>query len=108
MNTKAQITQAGTSMKKAKSTTVAKTDKNTVNVFFAADRNYLPYLAVALTSLSANASNRFFYNVRILSEDLTKESLFGVMGEMKPNVQISVFSVADKISHIKKSYCFFK
>lgn len=81
---------------------LSKSDKSTVNVFFASDRNYLPYLSVALKSLHAHASDKYIYNVRILSEDLTKESFFGVIGETKPNVKISVFSVSDKISHIKK------
>ena len=86
----------------AKKTAYRKNEKNTVNVFFASDRNYLPYLSVAIQSLSAHASEKYFYDVRILSEDLTKESLFGAAGEIKPNVKISVFSVADKISHIKE------
>lgn len=102
MNIKAQTTEASTTMKTAKRTATARNEKNTVNVFFAADRNYLPYLAVAIASLSEHASKKYFYNVRILSEDLTKESLFGTMGDIKSNVQISVFSVADKISHIKE------
>ena len=76
--------------------------KHTVNVFFASDRNYLPYLAVALASLSKHASEEKIYNVRILSEDLTSESLHGVIRGLKPNVKIKVFSVADKISGIKK------
>ena len=76
--------------------------KHTVNVFFASDRNYLPYLAVALASLSKHASEENIYNVRILSEDLTNESLHGVIRGLKPNVKIKVFSVADKISGIKK------
>ena len=81
---------------------IRKNEKNTVNVFFASDRNYLPYLAVAIQSLSSFANKKYFYNVRILSEDLSTESLSGVMGKIKPNVRISVFSVADKISHIKE------
>lgn len=81
---------------------VKRTERNTVNIFFASDRNYLPYLAVAIASLSEHANKKYFYNVRILSEDLTKESLFGVIGNLKPNVSISVFSVADKIAHIKE------
>ncbi|MBE6536359.1 MAG: glycosyltransferase family 8 protein [Ruminococcaceae bacterium] len=88
---------------KTKNTSRAKkTEKNTVNVFFASDRNYLPYLAVAIQSLSSFANKKYFYNVRILSEDLTLESLCGVTGAIKPNVKISVFSVADKISSIKE------
>ena len=90
------------SKQRARKTAVRKSEKNTVNVFFASDRNYLPYLAVALASLSAHASDEHFYNIRILSEDLTNESLHGTVKGLKPNVKIKVFSVADKISGIKK------
>ena len=81
---------------------ITRSEENTVNVFFASDRNYLPYLAVAIQSLSAHAAKGYFYNVRILSEDLTSESFVGIMDKLKPNVKISVFSVSDKISSIKK------
>ena len=88
--------------KTAKKPHAKKSEKNAVNVFFASDRNYLPYLAVAIQSLSAHTSKKYFYNVRILSEDLTNESFVGIMDKIKPNVKISVFSVSDKISSIKK------
>lgn len=94
--------EALTRAKKAKNARISKSEKNTVNVFFASDRNYLPYLAVAIQSLSAHASKKYFYNVRILSEDLTNESFVGIMDKIKPNVKISVFSVSDKISSIKQ------
>ena len=99
---KAQNTDVKASSNARKERTVRKTEKNTVNVFFASDRNYLPYLAVALASLSKHAESRYYYNVRILSEDLTNESLRGAVKNLKPNVNIKVFSVADKISGIKK------
>lgn len=100
MTTKAQNTNTVSRMEKSHST--RKSEKNTVNVFFASDRNYLPYLAVAIQSLSSFANKKYFYNIRILSEDLSAESLLGVTGDIKPNVKISVFSVADRISGIKK------
>ncbi len=101
MNLKTEI---GVSKTKnaAKKTKIAKSEKNTVNVFFASDRNYLPYLAVAIASLSEHANKKYRYNVRILSDDLTKESLSGVIRDLKPNVSISVFGVADRIAGIKK------
>ena len=91
-----------TTQKNERTRAVRKNAKNTVNVFFASDRNYLPYLAVALASLSKHASSERFYNVRILSEDLTNESIRGIIKGLKPNVKIRVYSVADKISGIKK------
>lgn len=101
MTTKTQGTELKSTRAK-KTQPGRRTEKNTVNIFFASDRNYLPYLAVAINSLSAHASEKYFYDIRILSEDLTNESLIDVSGEIKPNVKISVFSVADKISHVKQ------
>ncbi len=40
--------------------------KRTVPVFFAADENYMPYLAVALTSLKENKSEGFDYKIHVL------------------------------------------
>ena len=99
---KAQNTELKASAKANKHCCPRKNEKNTVNVFFASDRNYLPYLAVALASLSDRASSKYHYNIRILSEDLTNESLRGAVKNLKPNVNIKVFSVCDKISGIKK------
>lgn len=100
MMTKTQLNTRAIARKGTAST--KRSARNTVNVFFASDRNYLPYLAVALASLSEHATNDNFYNIRILSEDLTNESLHGVVKGLKPNVKIKVFSVADRISGIKK------
>ena len=82
-------TQLNTRPMSKKETVKAKRKaKNNVNVFFASDRNYLPYLAVALASLSDHATNDNFYNIRILSEDLTNESLHGLNSETTDNTNL--------------------
>ena len=47
--------------------------KKVIPIFFATDNNYVPFLAVALTSLLDNASNDYFYKIYILTTSLKKE-----------------------------------
>lgn len=43
--------------------------KQTIPVFYAADRNYLPYLAVSVSSLKANANKNYRYEIYVLTSD---------------------------------------
>lgn len=47
--------------------------KKEIPVFFATDNNYVPFLAVALTSMLENASEDYFYKIYILTTNLYKE-----------------------------------
>ena len=51
-------------MKTAKST---KKEKLHIPIFLASDDNYLPYLAVALRSISDNSTPSYVYDIKILS-----------------------------------------
>ena len=44
-----------------------------VPIFFATDDNYVPFLAVAMTSLLVNASKNHFYKIYILTTSLKRE-----------------------------------
>ena len=44
-----------------------------IPIFFATDNNYVPFLAVALTSLLDNASKDYFYKIYVLTTSLKKE-----------------------------------
>ena len=48
-------------------------DKKEIPVFFAADNNYAPFVAVALASMLEKASKDYFYKVYILTTDLYRE-----------------------------------
>ena len=76
--------------------------KNKVEVFFASDNNYLPYLSVALTSLSDHASDDFIYNVHILTTDFSDDSLKTTKELVKPNINVSVHNIKEKIDLIKR------
>lgn len=49
------------------------TNKKEIPIFFATDNNYVPFLAVALTSLLNNASKDYFYRIYVLTTSLKKE-----------------------------------
>ncbi len=47
--------------------------KKEIPIFFATDNNYVPFLAVALTSLFDNASKDYYYRIFVLTTSLKKE-----------------------------------
>ncbi len=77
-------------------------NKEKVNLFFAADDRYLPYLAIALSSLSEKASDDYIYNVNILTTHFSNESLKEVRDIVKPNIFIKVFNIEEKISEYRE------
>lgn len=83
--------------------TVKSQEKETVTVFFAADDRYLAYLSVALLSLSKNASDKYIYDVKILSSEFSQESLSEVVSMVKPNIKISVCDLSERIRSLKES-----
>lgn len=46
-----------------------KTQKQIIPVFYAADKNYLPYLAVSISSLKDNANKKYRYEIYVLTSD---------------------------------------
>lgn len=77
-------------------------EENTVHVFFASDDRYLPYLGVAIKSLSDYASDKYLYDVKILSEGFSEESLAELKRIIKPNVNISVYDINEKVSYLRE------
>lgn len=49
------------------------TDKPEIPIFFATDDNYVPFMAVAMASMLANASRDYFYKIYVLTTSLKKE-----------------------------------
>ncbi len=48
-------------------------NRQEVPIFFATDDNYVPFLAVAMTSLLVNASKEYFYKICVLTTSLKRE-----------------------------------
>ena len=76
-------------------------ESKTVHVFFASDERYLPYLSVALTSLSAHAADEYIYDIKILSEDFSNAALEATRDALKDNIKISVYDIKERLSHVK-------
>ncbi len=78
-------------------------NKNEVNVFFASDSRYLPYLAVAVASLAEHTSDNYIYNIRILTTGFSEQAQEKLADSTKRNnIRISVHDIRDKIEHIKE------
>ena len=72
-----------------------------VPVFFASDKNYVPYLTVAIKSLVNKTSIENDYKIYILSSDLKDCDIEEIKQCEKENVQISIVDVNEKIKDIK-------
>jgi lipopolysaccharide biosynthesis glycosyltransferase len=76
--------------------------KNEVNVFFASDERYLPYLAVAIKSLSDTAKGDYIYNVNVLSEGFGEKELSDLMPLLSEKVKVKVHDVKKKIGALRE------
>ncbi len=74
-----------------------------INIFFAADDRYLPYLTVAITSISESSNEKYFYNINILTSSFSDKSLEKVKAAVKPNIKINVFNIEEKIKELREA-----
>ena len=75
--------------------------KNTKEIFFASDTNYLPYLSCAISSLSEHASGSEHYNIHILTTDFSAEALSETKKLIGSNITVTVHDLSEKIASIK-------
>jgi len=78
-----------------------KRNKKEIPVFFASDKNYVPYLTIAIKSLAQHTSDRYMYRVYILTNDLKDEDIPEIKQCEKSNVKIDIVDVNEKIESIK-------
>ena len=74
--------------------------KETVNVFYACDENYVPYLSVSLLSLIGHADKNRAYRVTVLESDLTEKSKRTLRAMTPENVTLSFSDVSAKLRGI--------
>ena len=80
--------------------------ENVVPVFYAADKNYLPYLSVAIASLKANASKEREYRIHVLCAGELGEGAKRIEGMQAENIRVRFHDVGEKIERIADSlYC---
>ena len=74
--------------------------KKTIPVFFAADKNYLPYLSVAITSLKAHSNPEFLYKIHVLYTGELGERANEISALAVENVSISFDDISNVIDRI--------
>lgn len=72
-----------------------------VPVFFASDRNYIPYLTVAIKSMVNKINNKDQYRIYILTNDVTENDIVEIRSLEKDNFKIEIVDVNPKIESIK-------
>lgn len=72
-----------------------------IPVFFAADDNYVPFLAVSIKSMLDNASKYYFYNIYILTEGISKENQKRLKEYETQNSKIHFVELSSYIMKIK-------
>ena len=71
-----------------------------INIFYACDDRYVPFLTVSLTSLIENASDTREYNITVLHSGLSNSSIESVKKLKKNNIKIGFCNVSDKLKAI--------
>lgn len=73
--------------------------KNSINIVFSADRNYIPYLAVTLSSIIENSSKKNNYDIIILCQDIFiyQKRFILSLCENHPNISIRFFDMKEYI-----------
>lgn len=72
-----------------------------IPIFFASDKNYVPYLTVAIKSLINKVSEDNEYKIYILSNDIKYSDIVEIKQYEKENIEISIVDINEKIKDIK-------
>ena len=75
--------------------------KKHVSIFMATDDRYLPYLIVAVKSISLHSSDEYIYDVRILNKGLSRSNVRKLRHMSFDNVVISLVDVGRVASSIR-------
>ena len=74
--------------------------KNVINLFFAVDDNYCPYLSVALDSIMKNANKDYNYNAYVLATYVSPENKKTLEDRLYDNFTIEFVDMTDKLEMI--------
>ena len=76
-------------------------NKQTIPIFFAVDNGYIPFLAVALQSLTEHASEKYYYLIKVLYTDISEENQEKIKKYNKENVNIEFVDLNYYIEKVK-------
>ena len=68
-----------------------------IPIFFAADDNYLPYLAVTVQSIADHGTDGNIYDIKILSNGFSEENLKRLQAMELPRVEIEVIDITKAV-----------
>ncbi len=74
---------------------------NNISIFYTINENYAPYLSVSIMSLIDYANSTNNYNIHIIHEDLTKETIDKLKELEKGNVKLEFINMIDTIKPYK-------
>lgn len=72
-----------------------------IPIFFAVDDKYAPFLAVALQSLVDHASDKYYYAIKVLNVDVSKENQNIISKYEKENINIEFVDLNYYIDKVK-------
>lgn len=75
-----------------------------VNLFFACDDHYLPFLAVTLTSLKENRDKSRHYALRILHTGLSPENIRRVSGFAEDDFSVEFYDISPKMADMAAKF----
>lgn len=78
-------------------------EKKIVPIFYAADENYLPYLAVSVSSLKENASKEYAYEIYVLHANMNMAATEKVMKYAGEDFNISFVDITAQMEQVKNS-----
>jgi len=78
-----------------------KSEKQIIPIFYAADENYLPYLAVSLSSLKENANKKYLYKIYILYTNIRDGKQKTILDFNDENFEINFINVTEKLNDVK-------
>ena len=74
-----------------------------IPIFFAADKNYIPFLSVSLDSLKENASKSYRYEIYILNTDIDEKEAEPVKKFEDENFGVHFIDVSERLEEVKNS-----
>lgn len=78
--------------------------KQIIPVCFASDDNYIPFLAVAITSMLDNADKKCFYKIYVLTTQLKPENIEKIHSLKTENSKIEFISLAKEMDKIQSMF----
>ena len=78
-------------------------EKKIIPIFYAADENYLPYLAVSICSLKENADRNHHYEIYVLNEKMDTPDCAELKKYEEEDFRITFLNVSAQIEEVKAS-----